>query len=589
MRKILLILFALITAATMWAKDTIILQMGENEGFDISAGVTPLSFTPEETDYYVFTTLSSVEHGFCLNVWTDSLYEIYSEPAPIPNAHGCNLGYPKKLIAGQTYMLGVFPLTNTTSQAYVFVRKGYLVSTDAESEGLTHLLAPLPVAAYEGEEVKLNAMPGTVIDNLNATANGEPIDIETSSGAPDGSSAFTFVMPAADVTISGAGHLATNEVNYVDGDGTVHTANALPITGNETSLGMKGEERWYVADGTFNYTQTLTLNGDVYIILADGAVMNIGTEAEPVSGLGIDASFTQSNLTIYGQTLDDDTAGHLNINTDDDCIYIDGDYAQHSGNVTLKSSMGAGAVPYYNFTFTGGTLYSAVDKNAIYNGGNVDILGGKLSAISTGYYYGIYTYDGTVTLGWKNADDEITISNLTNGGPLSTMKIVEGQAFTDGENIYDSTTPSDVLWALTNVTLRPYISSFTITLPESFEHGMVTCDKTTAVEGETVTLTVTPDDDYELETLTVTAVDAASGAPLRANIDLTKGENGNYTFAMPAAPVTVSVTFKEIFVGVVDIDVPTAKSGQRFNLMGLPVGKDYKGIVIQDGKKAIVK
>ena len=257
----------------------------------------------------------------------------------------------------------------------------------------------------------------------------------------------------------------------------------------------------------------------------------------------------------------------------------------------MNSSNGAGAVPYYNFTFTGGTLYIAVDKNAIYNGENVDILGGKLTAISTGYYYGIYPLNGNVTLGWKNADDEITISNLTYGSGYCTMKIVDGQAFTDGENIYDSTTPSDVLWALTNVTLRPVVPTFAIILPESFENGTVTCDKATAAQGETVTLTVTPNNGYELETLTVTTIlDAPVGAPLRANVDLTEGENGTYTFAMPAAPVAVSATFKKSNpTGVDNLNIDNSKNTQRYNLMGQPVGNNYKGIVIQNGKKILMK
>ncbi|MBR5117454.1 MAG: hypothetical protein IK100_02270 [Muribaculaceae bacterium] len=590
MKKVLLILVALFTTTTVWATDPIVLQMGENEGFEFSGGVTTLSFTPEETDYYVFTTFSSVPHGFCINVWTDSLYEILSEAAPFPGAHALNLGYPQKLIAGQTYRLGIYPQqSDVTTQAYVFVRKGYLVSTDAESEDLNHLLSPLPVAAYEGEEVKLNA-PNTVIDNLTATANGEPIDIEISSNTYDGSTTCTFVMPAADVTISGSGHLATTEVNYVDGDGTIHTANALPLTGNETAIGMEGEDRWYVASGELNYTQTLTLNGDVRLILADGAVMNIGTTSAPLSGLGIDGSYTPSTFTVYGQTLDDNTAGHLNIISDDDCIYVYGDYAQHSGNVTMNSIEGAGIVDEGSVTLNNGTLYITVDKNAIYNIGNVDILGGKLSAVSVGNYYGIYPLDGNVTLGWKNTDDEITISNLAYGSSFCTMKIVEGQAFTDGENIYDNTTPSSVLWALTNVTLRPVVPTFDINLPESFEHGTVTCDKETAAVGETVTLTVTPDQGYEIDALTVTTIDATSGAPLRANVDLTEGENGTFTFAMPAAPVTVSASFKESTPTPVEyLNIDKTKSGQRYNMMGQPVSHDYKGIVIENGQKRVIR
>ena len=136
---------------------------------------------------------------------------------------------------------------------------------------------------------------------------------------------------------------------------------------------------------------------------------------------------------------------------------------------------------------------------------------------------------------------------------------------------------------------------FAITLPESFENGSVTCDKTEAAEGETVTLTVTPDDGYELENLTVATVDGEpSGAPVLrlrgGSLELTPGENGTYTFQMPAAPVTVSATFKETTItGLIDLDAARLKSGQRYNLMGQPVSRDYKGIVIEDGRKRVIK
>ena len=90
---------------------------------------------------------------------------------------------------------------------------------------------------------------------------------------------------------------------------------------------------------------------------------------------------------------------------------------------------------------------------------------------------------------------------------------------------------------------------FAITMPESFENGSVTCDKAEAAEGDTVTLIVTPSNGYELDSLTVTTVDATSGAQLRDDVDLTEGdEPGTYTFTMPAAPVTVNATFKETTV-----------------------------------------
>ncbi len=42
-------------------------------------------------------------------------------------------------------------------------------------------------------------------------------------------------------------------------------------------------------------------------------------------------------------------------------------------------------------------------------------------------------------------------------------------------------------------------------------------------------------------------------------------------------------------VGIEDVKANAATSGQRYNLMGQPAGKDFKGIVIEDGKKFPVK
>lgn len=69
----------------------------------------------------------------------------------------------------------------------------------------------------------------------------------------------------------------------------------------------------------------------------------------------------------------------------------------------------------------------------------------------------------------------------------------------------------------------------TITIADS-ENGTVTADKTTAAKDETVTLTVTPDDGYELDTLTVKSGDT----------DITVNEN---KFTMPDGDVTITATF----------------------------------------------
>ena len=68
------------------------------------------------------------------------------------------------------------------------------------------------------------------------------------------------------------------------------------------------------------------------------------------------------------------------------------------------------------------------------------------------------------------------------------------------------------------------------------ENGTVTADKETAKYGETVTLTVTSDKDYELDQLSV--------SDDKTEIDVLKTQEGLYMFIMPASNVAVSAMFK---------------------------------------------
>ena len=80
--------------------------------------------------------------------------------------------------------------------------------------------------------------------------------------------------------------------------------------------------------------------------------------------------------------------------------------------------------------------------------------------------------------------------------------------------------------------------SYSITIRESTK-GSVSADKTTAKAGETVTLTLAPDDGCEFNYLTVAA----------GELPCTATGNGNYrSFAMPACDVTVKAVFAHVSV-----------------------------------------
>lgn len=79
------------------------------------------------------------------------------------------------------------------------------------------------------------------------------------------------------------------------------------------------------------------------------------------------------------------------------------------------------------------------------------------------------------------------------------------------------------------------VSGYTVTV-EKASHGEVTSSRRTAFQGDTVTLAVTPDSGYMLDTLTVTD-------SLGNEIELTEKSGGEYTFPMPGRDVTVRASF----------------------------------------------
>ena len=71
-----------------------------------------------------------------------------------------------------------------------------------------------------------------------------------------------------------------------------------------------------------------------------------------------------------------------------------------------------------------------------------------------------------------------------------------------------------------------------------YEHGTVTVSPESASKGDTVTITVTPDKGYTLESLTVLDKDGKA-------LELTDKGSGKYTFVMPAGKVTVKAVFMD--------------------------------------------
>ena len=374
---------------------------------------------------------------------------------------------------------------------------------------------------------------GMVYGNTLYAGSGDTVSLNLSCTPPSGyvcsgytpsagtltgtANPYTLAMPDAAVTIQ-----ALEQVAYIDSDGQTLTCGEYTVlTGGGTTTLAAG---WYVVNDNITYTGTLTLAGDVTLILCNDKTMTVN----PGSG----NSISGSTLTIYGQTLDSVAAGTLYVTNnveEKEAIELRFTYAQHSGNVKVFDSSDDAIRAHDNFTFNGGTVNVTTrngdtngicatnditinggtvnatgNTSGIFTDGNVTINGGTVNSISTNHLDGIIannvTINGgtvtsdniwspTVTLGWSNITDCIIVSSFSYGETY-TVSVKSGQAFyyeNGNETVtVRGTLNSDQISAIGGKALRPLI-------PVSYVDGNGdphTCDNYTVLNsGSATTLT----------------------------------------------------------------------------------------------------
>ena len=261
-------------------------------------------------------------------------------------------------------------------------------------------------------------------------------------------------------------------VAYINDEGTPDEASAIALDGTETNLAAG----WYYVGNNISYNATLTLGGDVHLILADGKTMNVTTTGDEHKDYCINAPDGHS-LHIYGQT---EGTGALNAQTQGNAnsvIHIEGGtLGIHGGNVTAT----VGGTPGYLLAIcvqrtTAGDALVIDRGNVTANGNNgcgISIQGGDAhinggQVVATGASAGITVIDllvdeslsipGILTLsgGTLIASSFKTYSGASYAG---TLAIAPGLTYTDGTSLYDSTTETATLAALGGKTLQPFLA-----------------------------------------------------------------------------------------------------------------------------------
>lgn len=234
-------------------------------------------------------------------------------------------------------------------------------------------------------------------------------------------------------------------------------------------------------------------------------------------------------------------------------------------NVTAKyeSDTTIGQLTTANIRVEKATITVAAKNQSIYVNGTVPDLTSPVKDTHytvTGLAAGD-TLGGTLTMKYQKDGVDAT-PDATKTGTYDI--VISGATAPAGGNY------NDVVFAKGTLTIasRPSsgggggVSTYAITA-ESAEHGTVSISRKNASKGSTVTVTVKPDEGYELDALTVTN---GSGKAVTVT-----EKDGKYTFTMPASKVTVKATFKKIEEPVTDpvidpVTMPFAdvKSGDWF-------------------------
>ena len=224
----------------------------------------------------------------------------------------------------------------------------------------------------------------------------------------------------------------TANTYYVDADGTRHdNIPAIVLSGYENSL----NEGTYLVESDINVDHQIDLDGNVTIILGDGAKMNISDN--PIYG------GSSAMLTIYGQTQHGGEMIFSCNNSNIYCLEVGGGITINSGTVYVRTEYPdcQGIHTNGDLTINGGTIDISVTDAAIYAGGTVRINGGQVTAISTGNgnsSYGIYSANSDIILGYANASDFVNASSYRtdiNKGYFARIK--DGLMMRNHSDIYD--------------------------------------------------------------------------------------------------------------------------------------------------------
>ena len=426
------------------------------------------------------------------------------------------------------------------------------------------------ISDYKGDEWKLTLLDSSrnfSISDATTNSSGDTIAFSYSD-AQTGTNEYISVMIEDNGSITHYGRI-------LQLDGTTNGANGTASFTLPAGVTLDNDTKLYVFNEQYN--------GDYHTDYA-------GQRIEVVNPTVDDTAPTLSNGSA---TRDSETNATVKFTSDEagTCYYIAQDTELKLTNTEIAAQgtpqackVGENEIKLGNITTASAQYVAVVAKDAVGNVSNI------LNVTIPAYVapaYGISADTtvlnfGTVTEGYEApAEQTVTVTN-TGNQPVTLTQPMDTASFTVGdlsstelavgETATVTVRPNTGLAAGTyNETLTVSNDSYTVRADVALRftvtqqggggssggsggssgsgnygitvsrpaHGTVKLSHSAAVSGAAVTITVIPDEGYQLDTLTVTD---SKGNELK----LTEKGGGQYTFVMPSGAVTVKAVFTEL-------------------------------------------
>lgn len=370
------------------------------------------------------------------------------------------------------------------------------------SRASLHLNLPLTITkdgalTLDGLEgvVSLNPHKGMVVNGSLTVGAGCEVGDQSFLTINQGGTVTT--QPAGKNTISGLLSLGKNAALTVDG--------TLVNNGRLSVSNMENLKKAASIGGDL-ILDDITITED-YTLDMKGCTLTIGH-----------ITFLDANLTVKNASRVDATG-----------VTISG--GSYYCPVTVGNAEGV---------ITGGSFYGPVTVKNISGAGLVDISGGTFYDELKGSYlikgYTVIFMNGSSQYAMQVVRGEASAPDTPVKSGYRFVGWYNGNAKWDFDTSVTENLTLTAKWEKIHTSV-PSAPRYDVAVSDG-AHGSVTVSPKSASKGSTVTVTVTPDKGYALETLTVTDKNGSM-------LDLTDKGGGQYTFTMPSGPVTVAATFMD--------------------------------------------